>query len=98
MIWSTEHVKSLRLRLGWSRAEFGRRLGLDLERVYKLEEGSLTLDNELLTALDTLSASLEDYCKDLKVKAKASRQFQSREKTQASSAELEEFAFEQENK
>lgn len=98
MGWSSEQIRHLRLKLGWSRAEFGRRLGLNLDSVYKLEDGSLLLSADILDELDRLQDSVENYSRGIKYKASAASKFQNKSMTQATSKDLEEIALETENK
>lgn len=98
MGWTIDKIRALRLRLGWSRAELGRRLGLDLQSIYALEDGSLSLNSELLVALDQLSDAADAAGTRLRLNADAAFHFQNKERTQASAAELEGFAFKKESK
>lgn len=92
MKWTGEKVKSLRLKLGWSRAELGRRLGLNVSQVFELEEGKLPLVQETIDSLYQLSSHLNDYSRSLKVKGLSLQHLKKESKTQASSMEVEEFA------
>ncbi|MAF90960.1 MAG: helix-turn-helix transcriptional regulator [Bdellovibrionota bacterium] len=98
MGWSSERIRQLRLKLGWSRAEFGRRLGLNLDGVYKLEDGALLLSAAILDELDKLQESVESYSRGIKYKASAASKFQNKSMTQATSRDLEEIALETETK
>lgn len=92
MTWTGQKIKSLRLKLGWSRAELGRRLGLSLEHCFSLEQGTHSVSAETVEILDQLQAHLSDYSRNLKVKSLCSEHLRSQHKTQATSDEVEEFA------
>ena len=42
--WTKENLRSLRLRLGWTRSDLARRLGCSQEHVASMEDGSLKID------------------------------------------------------
>ena len=47
MKWSPQEIRSLRLQLGWSAADFGRRLGCGTQIVMKWENGEIQPDPEM---------------------------------------------------
>lgn len=42
--WTKENLRSLRLRLGWTRSDLARRLGCTQDIVASMEDGSLEID------------------------------------------------------
>ncbi|MNK87819.1 hypothetical protein D3C87_1077640 [compost metagenome] len=42
--WTKENLRSLRLRLGWTRSDLARRLGCSQDIVASMEDGSLEID------------------------------------------------------
>lgn len=42
--WTKENLRSLRLRLGWTKSDLARRLGCAQEVVASMEDGSLEID------------------------------------------------------
>jgi len=69
MAWTPEKLRSLRLELGWSRAEMGRRMGMDANRWASIEEGHHYLDLEGNADVEALSLQLRDYSKRLRFSA-----------------------------
>jgi transcriptional regulator with XRE-family HTH domain len=63
--WSAGEIKNLRLRLGWSAADFGRRLGCISQTINDWELGrkSPTADDE--RQLDRLAFYIESYSQQL---------------------------------
>ena len=49
--WSSDEIRQLRYRLGWSRAEMARHLKLDLEKFNESESGQLPPSGELRSTL-----------------------------------------------
>lgn len=92
MAWTGDEIKDLRLKLGWSRAELGRRLGLNLDQTFQLEAGGLPMDGELISELDVLSDHLDTQSRNIKVKGLSVEHMKKASVTQASSDEVEEFA------
>lgn len=54
MLWDKEHVKALRLRLGWSQSDLARRLGIPSMRVYNWEAGQETPEGVEAQKLDLI--------------------------------------------
>jgi predicted transcriptional regulator len=42
--WTKENLRSLRLRLGWTKSDLARRLGCSQDIVASMEDGSLEID------------------------------------------------------
>lgn len=59
MDWNAQNIRELRLRLGWSVPEFGRRVGCSLQVVQQWEAGQLTPDRQALNQLSYLSSFVE---------------------------------------
>ena len=59
--WTPQNIKLLRQRLGWTRAEFSRRIGVRQEMVLSWEEGQKTPDGETINQLRTLLDHLQSY-------------------------------------
>jgi len=63
--WSSEQIRSLRLRMGWSVVDFARRFGHVSEVVANWENGTSTPGADDYRQLDRLSFHLESYCEQL---------------------------------
>jgi transcriptional regulator with XRE-family HTH domain len=59
--WTGERIKRLRVQLGWSRAEMGRRLSMDWEGVQALEENVGPHIKDLAMHLDRMKSYLDSY-------------------------------------
>lgn len=59
MTWDCQQIRGLRLRLGWSAAELGRRLGCSAELVLRWESSEETPDAEVFNQLSFLVAYVE---------------------------------------
>lgn len=59
MSWSPQQIRNLRLRLGWSLAEFGRHLGGSVREVQLWENGELNIQPEKINLLIQLVAQVE---------------------------------------
>ncbi len=59
MEWTPKAIRQLRLRLGWSAAEFGRRLGCSVDLVHRWENGEMALDPEAANTMHHLFAQVE---------------------------------------
>ncbi|MEZ4872162.1 MAG: hypothetical protein R2827_07935 [Bdellovibrionales bacterium] len=59
--WTGPLVRHLRLRLGWSQSELGRRLGLSLQAMMALEKSLDCVDQELFHQLDYLKDQTDSY-------------------------------------
>lgn len=92
MAWTGDEIKDLRLKLGWSRAELGRRLGFNLDQMFALEAGQLPLDQEVVHELDMMRDHLDDYSRNLKMNAISDEHMKKASVTQATTEEVEEFA------
>lgn len=62
--WSQERIRSLRLRLGWSQAEFARRLSLDPADVEFMEKGVLLPNSGLRGELEIIMRQVEENCEE----------------------------------
>lgn len=79
MPWSGYEIKTIRLKLGWSQADFGRRLGLTRQQVEDLELGRLPVDPELDQTLYFLNQGI----KKLRSTVRAQPLQEQRQQTQA---------------
>ncbi len=59
MTWDCQQIRSLRLRLGWSAAELGRRLGCSADLVMRWESAKARPDAEVFNQLSFLVAYVE---------------------------------------
>lgn len=59
MEWNAQEIRGLRLRLGWSAAELGRRLGVSVVRVMEWEAATSLVDSESINHLCFLRAFVE---------------------------------------
>ncbi|MFK8138613.1 MAG: multiprotein-bridging factor 1 family protein [Bdellovibrionales bacterium] len=89
MKWNPEMIKALRLKLAWSRAEFGRRLGLSLLHIEDLERGQLSISEDIVEHLEDLSFQLDDYSKTLISQSQSEKTLKNHKKEQISDLELE---------
>ena len=60
-MWSGERIRKLRRRLGWSAADFSRRLGCSLEALDALEIGRTQVDMDTVQQLEVLNFHLDSY-------------------------------------
>ncbi len=65
MLWNEKSILNLRLRLCWSQAEFGRRLGVSCDRVQSWENGEIQASPEDIEMLNYLENHLNDYAKHM---------------------------------
>jgi transcriptional regulator with XRE-family HTH domain len=76
--WTTEGLRELRLRLGWSRAEMSRRLGCSLVRWQALESGELEPLGEECDQLNQLRLHLEFYNEQIELRPLAEAELKNR--------------------
>lgn len=62
--WSNTQIRSLRLRLGWSQAEFARRLSLGISDISFLEQGLVVPNPSLSGELDIIMRQVEADCEE----------------------------------
>lgn len=67
MIWKAEKIKELRLRLGWSKAEFARRFGGTVDLISAWESGEHTPTTDDIDQFETLSMQISEYSNELKI-------------------------------
>lgn len=60
-MWSGERVRQLRRRLGWSAADFSRRLSCSIEALDALENGKTQPDLDTIQQLEVLNFHLDSY-------------------------------------
>ncbi|MCB0348571.1 MAG: helix-turn-helix transcriptional regulator [Bdellovibrionales bacterium] len=89
MSWDAAKIKKLRLELGWSQAELGRRLGLDTPRMQSLELGHSHVDVEISLHLDRMSQHLSDYSRALKFSCQSDVYIKENSVNQISAFDLE---------
>lgn len=61
MSWSAEKIQNLRLGLGWSSADFSRRLGVTCEVVQSWEAGKAAPTQDDIQQIERLSFYLDSY-------------------------------------
>lgn len=91
MSWTSSQLKQLRLELGWSQAEMGRRLGMNAKRWDAIELGQVALDPETEAALSLLASQLEDYSKSLSFSSESESYMEKHQLNQISRFDLESF-------
>ncbi len=64
MEWNNTSIRSLRLRLGWSQAEFARRLSLDPVDIEFMEQGVLVPNSGLRGELEIIQRQVEESCEE----------------------------------
>lgn len=65
MNWTPETITTLRRRLGWSRAELSRRVGVTAKVIQAWEEGKGKPDSEASNQLLSLDGHLQKYSQSL---------------------------------
>jgi transcriptional regulator with XRE-family HTH domain len=70
-MWTKEHIKDLRLRLGWSVAEFSRRLGCVADLVIAWEKGANNPSPDDLIQIEHLSFQITNYNMHIEKESKA---------------------------
>lgn len=63
--WTAQKIKSLRLRLGWSSADFSRRFGCTCEVTMDWERGVCPPTPTDILQLNRLEFYLESYCEQI---------------------------------
>jgi transcriptional regulator with XRE-family HTH domain len=63
--WTAEEIKTLRLRLGWSAADFSRRFGCLSDVVLAWEKGAQHPSPDDILQMDRLEFHLENYCEQM---------------------------------
>lgn len=66
MNWTARKIQQLRLELGWSQAELGRRLGVASNKVAAWEVGMNIPSSDVLHNMDRLAVNLREYNSRLK--------------------------------
>jgi transcriptional regulator with XRE-family HTH domain len=89
MIWDSIAIRKLRLELGWSQAELGRRLGLDADRMQSLEAGHASVDTDISLSLDRMKHHLRDYSRSLKFSCQSEPYLKENSVNQISAFDLE---------
>ena len=70
-VWTPQKIKLLRQRLGWSRAEFSRRVGVKQEVVLMWEKGQKKPDGATLNHMKSLLDHLQNYNESLAIDPQA---------------------------
>lgn len=60
-----QQIRDLRLRLGWSQAEFARQIGTTLERIQQIESGSQLSELELSICIKWYS-DVDPICESIR--------------------------------
>jgi transcriptional regulator with XRE-family HTH domain len=89
MIWDAVAIRKLRLELGWSQAELGRRLGLESDRMQSLEAGYAVADTDVCLSLDRMKHHLRDYSRSLKFSCQSEPYLKENAVNQISAFDLE---------
>lgn len=63
--WTAEQIKNLRLRLGWSAADFSRRFGCDSNLILDWERGVHTPSPNDIIQFQQLEFYLNNYCEQV---------------------------------
>lgn len=71
MEWTAENIRVLRLGLGWSRADFSRRLGCAVDTVIEWEKGTLSPTADDARQLERLVFYLDSYSEVIERQAQA---------------------------
>jgi ribosome-binding protein aMBF1 (putative translation factor) len=71
MEWTATHIQTLRLGLGWSRADFSRRLGCAVETIEEWEKGRLSPTADDARQLERLIFYLDTYSEVIERQAQA---------------------------
>lgn len=70
-VWSANEIKTLRMQLGWSRADFSRRFGCELELVNEWERGEKSPSPEHQRQLEALSFSVDSIAEQTSLRPQA---------------------------
>ena len=63
--WSAQSIRQLRQQLGWTQAEFSRRMGVTVAQIQKWEDGSESPEEESLNQFLALQSHLTNYSESL---------------------------------
>ncbi|MCB0350228.1 MAG: helix-turn-helix transcriptional regulator [Bdellovibrionales bacterium] len=63
--WTVEEIKTLRLRLGQSAAEFSRHFGCPIDLIFDWEKGSQSPSPDDVLQFVRLESHLESYCEQV---------------------------------
>ncbi|MEN0060230.1 MAG: helix-turn-helix transcriptional regulator [Bdellovibrio sp.] len=74
LTWNKEDLRSLRLRMGWSRSDLARRLHCSPEQVEQWEEGHLSIERVQKSELEILLRQAEACCDEVKYTPSAERE------------------------
>jgi transcriptional regulator with XRE-family HTH domain len=75
--WTANEIKNLRLRLGWSAAEFSRHVGCLSEIILDWEKGAKSPSPDDVLQLKRLEFHSESYCEQVIRDSEADRAFKS---------------------
>ena len=70
-MWTSERVKQLRLKLGWSMVDLSRRLSCSIDELREMEAGKERPLKEHLLQLDALLFQLETYNEQMRRSSQA---------------------------
>ncbi len=65
--WDKDSLRSLRLRLGWSKSDLARRLKCSIEQIDNWEEGSQSIDSATKGELEIICRLCEEMSDELRV-------------------------------
>lgn len=65
--WNKETLRSLRLRLGWSRSELARKLQCSADEIEIWEEGRGDIHASFIIQLELIRRQAESYCDEVKL-------------------------------
>lgn len=89
MSWNGKDLRKLRLELGWSQAELGRRLSMNAARVQSLENDECSFDSDCKLQLDRMSQHLRDYSRTLQNSSRSEKHLKEKSLNQISHFDLE---------
>jgi hypothetical protein len=86
--WSAEEIKNLRLRLGWSAADFSRHFGGPSELILSWEEGAQAPSSQDILQLNRLRFHLQSYSDQVVRDSTADRVLQEQRLSQICRSEI----------
>jgi len=86
--WTAVEIKTLRLRLGWSAADFSRHFGCSSELIFDWEKGGQRPSSQDILQLNRLQFHLQSYSDQIQRDSFADRILQNQQLAQISRSDL----------
>ena len=88
MSFKDQDIRTLRQRLGWSRAEMARQMGCSSDLILKWETGTSQPDSEALNQMSHLRNHVENYSEQTAQRPQADKEMESRRVAQLTHRDL----------